>query len=108
MKKTAFLLALPLVILLTWCWSNKIDITETEFNVESCDKYFELMDCILENDDDETYSDEMRDELRQEVKDMQESWNTEDEESLDEKCNSQLEVFEEIEDRLEEIWCSIK
>jgi hypothetical protein len=61
------------------------------------------MDCILENDDDETYSEGMRDELRQEVKDMQESWNTEDEETLDEKCNSQLAVFEEIEDRLEEI-----
>jgi hypothetical protein len=31
-----------------------------------------------------------------------------DEESLDEQCSSQLASFEEIEDRLEEIWCSIK
>lgn len=108
MKKSVFLLALPLVILVAWCWSNKIDITDTEFNVESCDKYFELMDCILENDNDETYSEEMRDELRQEVKDMQEEWNGMDEESLDEQCSSQLASFEEIEDRLEEIWCSIK
>jgi hypothetical protein len=61
------------------------------------------MDCILENDDDETYSEEMRDELRAEVKAMQEDRNNLDDESLNEKCNSQLANFEEIEDRLEEI-----
>ena len=106
MKKTTLLFALPLVVLVAWCWSNKIDITDTEFHVESCDKYFELMDCILENDDDETYSDEMRDELRQEVKDMQESWNSLNESELDEQCSSQLDNFKQIEDRLNEIWCS--
>ena len=107
MKKSVFLLALSLVILVAWCWDKKIDITDTEFNVESCDKFFALVDCILENDKDETYSEEMRNELRQEVKDMQEKWNGLDEESLDEQCTSQLASFEEIDDRLKEIWCSI-
>jgi hypothetical protein len=32
------------------------------------------MDCILENDNDETYSEEDRNELRQSVKDMQSEW----------------------------------
>ena len=108
MKKSVFLLALPLVILVAWCWNDKIDITDTNINVETCDKYFELMDCILENDADENYTEEMRDELRQEVKDMQAEWESLDQEELSEKCNDELSKFEEIEDRLEEIWCSIK
>ena len=108
MKKSVFLLALPLVILVAWCWDDKIDITDTNFDVETCDKYFELMNCILENDGDETYTEEMREELKQEVKDMQAEWELLDEEELSEKCSTELARFEEIRDRIEEIWCSIQ
>lgn len=106
MKKSALLLALPLVILLAWCW-NKIDITDTNIEVESCNKYFELMDCILENDNDETYSEEDRNELRQSVKDMQSEWEWLDEDELDVQCTSQLAQFERISDRLDQIGCSL-
>ena len=108
MKKSVFLLALPLVILVAWCWDNKIDITDTNINVETCDKYFELMDCILENDADENYTEEMRDELRANIKSMQEEWSTLDDEELADTCSTELAKYEKIEDRLEEIWCSIK
>jgi hypothetical protein len=32
------------------------------------------MDCILQNDSDEDYTPERRDALRQQIKDMQDSW----------------------------------
>jgi len=108
MKKLAFISVLPLVILIAWCWKDKIDITDTNIDVETCDKYFELMDCIIENDWDENYTEEMRDELRQEVKDMQSEWELLDDDVLAEQCSNELSKFESIENRLEEIWCSIK
>ena len=48
MKKSVFLLALALVVLVVWCWKkDKIDITDNNIDVEICDKYFELMNCVL-------------------------------------------------------------
>lgn len=109
MKKYVFLSILTLIIVVAGCSKQeKIDITDNDFNVESCDKYFEMMECILQNDDDENYTDSERDHLRQTVKDMQAEWEWLDYDELDEKCNSELAVFEKIEDRLEAIWCSIK
>ena len=108
MKKWLIFYVLPLILLVTGCGWNKIDITDTDFDVESCDKYFELVDCILENEEDETYSEDMRNELRQEVKDMQDSWNSYSEEELDNLCNNELSRFEAIESTLTEIGCPIK
>ena len=108
MKKSAFLLALPVVILLSWCGSDKIDVTDTNIEVDVCNEYFELMDCILENDNDANYTEEMRDELRLKIKDMQTEWEWLDEEELSNKCSTELVKFESIEERLEAIWCSLK
>ena len=106
MKKFWLLSVICLVIFAAGC-SKKIDITENDLNVESCDKYFKLMDCILENDNDEKYTDEMRDELREDVKAIQEEWKNLDRESLDETCTTELSRFEAISDSLNEIGCSI-
>lgn len=111
MKKITYLAFLFVVVFLIGCGSKheeeeKIDITDTEFNVETCDKYFELMNCILENDSYEVYTEEMRNELRKLIKDMQTEWEWLDQEELHEKCNAELEKYGEIKDRLEEIWCS--
>jgi len=106
MKKLSFLFGLSLIILLSGC-GNKIDITDTDFDVESCDKYFELMECILENDKDETYSEDDRNELRQDIKDQQEEWSGLNEDELDYTCSTELAKFETIKDRLDEIWCSL-
>jgi len=57
----------------------------------------------LENDTNESYSEEMRNELRQEVKDMQESWNNYTDEELDNICSSELAKFDAIGSALNEI-----
>lgn len=113
MKKLTFLLALSLIIILSWCWNNSenngvIDITDTNIEVDVCNEYFELMDCILENDKDEDYTPERRDALRQQIKDMQDSWEWLSDEDVANICSEKLSAFDQIEDRLEEIWCSRK
>lgn len=108
MKKCAIFTILPLVLLIAGCGSNKIDITDTEFDVESCNKYFELVECIFENDTNEAYSEETRDKLRQDVKDMQDSWKNYPDEELDNMCNSELETLKWIESELNGIGCYIK
>lgn len=107
MKKICFLVCLSLIFFVSGC-DDKIIITDTDFDVKSCDRYFELMDCILENDDDKTYTKEMRDELRMKVKSIQEEWNELNEEELDERCTSELSRFYQIEEQLDEIWCPIE
>ena len=113
MRKSVFLLALALVISLAWCWkgNNKIDITDNNIGVDVCDRYFELMDCILENDNDETYTEEMRDELRLRIKDMQAEWEWLSKDELSDKCTTELGKFEdneEVKGLLDNIWCSLK
>ena len=107
MKKIWFLVGLSLIFCVYGC-NDKVDITDTDFSVESCDKYFELMECILENDNDQTYTKEMRDELRIKVKGIQEEWNELDEEELDKRCSEELSRFYQIEKQLDEIGCCIK
>lgn len=109
MKKTACLLALTLVIFIAWCWisTNKINITDTEFHVESCDKYFELMDCILDNENNEERDQESRDVIRSDIKTLQNMWNNLDEKTLDDKCSSELENFNRYWEVLENVWCPV-
>lgn len=96
MKKISFLLVLSLVLFVFWCWKEKVDITETDFeyDVEICDKYFELVECIIDNDDNPNYSKEMRKELRSQVKRMQEDWKHLSEKELTRKCTEWLAAFE--------------
>lgn len=108
MKKSIFILALASIIIIAWCWkNNKIDITDNNIDVEVCDKYFKLMDCILENDIDETYTETMREELKQEIKNIQAEWELLEKDELHEKCSAELKRYYEVEDELNEIWCTI-
>ena len=107
MKKWVIISILPIIRVVGGCGSNKIDITDTDFDVESCDKYFELVDCILENDNDENYSEDMRNSLREEVKNMQNSWSGLSDNELDTLCSSELSRFESIDSTLNKIGCSV-
>lgn len=108
MKKLSFLLVLPLVF---WC-GKKVDVTDTgfEYDVEICDKYFELVECIIDKDDNPNYTKEMRAELRDEVKNMQEEWKHLNEEELTKKCAEWLATFEkdEMKENLKSFGCSVK
>lgn len=110
MKKVSLFACLLLVFLVVGCgWkaNKKVDITETSFNVASCDKYFKLLDCILENDDTIDYDDEDREELREYIKSMQEEWSGLSNNSLDGRCVTELNKFYDRVDQLTEIWCSL-
>ena len=76
MKKLSFLLIFSLVLLVFGCWKKKIDITETEFeyDVDVCDRYFQLAECIIDNDKNKNWTKEMKDELRVAIKNRQEEW----------------------------------
>ncbi len=111
MEKITYPALLFLVIFLAGCsWWNKkeekIDITDTNFSVETCDSYFGLMNCIIENDNSETYTEEMRNELKKRIKDIQSDWEWLNHDVLYEKCKIELSKYNEIEDRLEKIWCN--
>ncbi len=108
MKKFWALSMLTVVLLLAGCnWWNKVDITDNNIDVESCNKYFETIDCILDNDNDREYTNEMRNQLREDVKAMQNEWEKLDEESLDETCTTELNKFIKIKDSLTEIGCNL-
>jgi len=107
MKKWVIFTIIPIILLIAGCESNKIDITNTEFDVKSCNKYFKLVDCILDNDVDETIDEEMRNELRQEIKDMQNSWKDLSDDELDTLCSEELARFESNKSSIDEIGCSI-
>ena len=108
MKKFSCLAALCVVLFTAGCsFNKKVDITDTGLEVESCNQYFSLMECILENESDDTYSPEKRDELREEIKELQASWAELDEETLDNTCSAELAKFSALKDSLAEIWCSI-
>ena len=107
MKKTSFLLGLSLMLFISGCTGN-FDIIDTSFNVESCDKYFSLMKCVLENDKSEDWTKERREKLVQSIKDMQNEWNQLNEDELDERCTTELHRFELIKEQLDEIWCYIE
>lgn len=112
MKKIWLIICLSFVFFIAGCsrWSSKkIDITETSFSVDSCDKYFQLVDCILNNDTDETYTESDRTEIREQIKSMQEEWKDLDDETLANNCSSELEKYkaDDVEEELSKIWCSL-
>ena len=61
MKKLSLLLVLLLVVIVAGCswWAKKnqeSNVTKNEIKVESCNTYFELVNCIIDNDTDASYS----------------------------------------------------
>ena len=110
MKKISFLLALPLILLLVGCESDKIDVTDTwfEYDVKVCDKYFKLVECIIDKDNNERYTKQMRIDLKNEIKQVQEEWKQLNEEELTKKCTEELAKFEPMEDNLNSYGCSAK
>ncbi len=89
---------------------DKIDVKETwfEYDLSVCDQYFKLVECIIEKDPDENFTRQMRIDLKNEVKQMQEKWKNLSEEDLSDKCTEELKVFdgEIMQDRLKSFWCS--
>lgn len=110
MKKLPFLLALPLCLSLFWCGEDKIDITDTwfDYNVEICDKYFKLVECIIDNDDNQNYTKQMRIDLKNEIKQVQVDWRQLDEEELTKRCSEEMAKFEPLEDNLNSFGCSVR
>ena len=111
MKKITIIGILLLTFLVTWCWNKKIDITNTEslktYNAESCNKYFEITDCIIEKEINPSRTDEMRDELRQEIIEEQLSRSGLNNETIENNCKAELDGYYSIKDHLNEIWCKI-
>ena len=114
MKKISFLVLLSLILLVVWCGKDEddIDVTQTDFeyDVSVCDKYFKLVDCIIENDTEtrKNYSKEMIIELKMKIKEIQEDWKQLSEEELVKKCSDKLDMYIEIEDELNSFGCSAK
>lgn len=109
MRKTPFLLLLSLLFLVTGC-GKKVDITDTgfEYDVKICDKYFELVECIIDKDTNVNYTKEIRTELKSEIKQMQEGWKQLSEEELTKKCTEELAKLEPIKDEMNAFGCSTK
>lgn len=110
MKKLLFLFTLSLSLLLFGCGEDKIDVRDTwfEYDVEICDKYFDLVWCIIDNDNNEDYTDQMRTELKNEIKKIQEEWKLLDKEELTKKCTEEFDKYKYLEDNLNSFGCSTK
>ena len=91
---------------------KKIDVTKTDFeyNVGICDEYFELVECIIDNDTDERYTEQMRIDLKNEVKQIQEEWKIFSEEELTIKCTEELAKFdnEKMKNYMKSFGCFMK
>ena len=95
--------------MVTGC-GKKINITDTgfEYDVKICDKYFELVECIIDKDTNEKYTKEIRTELKSEIKQMQEEWKQLNEEDLTKKCTEELSKLEPMKENMNSFGCSIK
>ena len=113
MKKLTFLVVLSLVALIVGCGKKdnveKIDITETEFeyNIDACDKYFELAECIIDKDNSKNWTEKMKNELRLEIKNEQEERKLLNEKDLAIKCSDELSKFDSMKESLESFGCNI-
>ena len=109
MKKLSLLWVLLLVIFVagcSWWWKKEQEasVTKAEIDVESCNNYFDLVNCIIDNDTDTSYSEEDRQIIRDGVNDMRNSWDT-----LDEMCRKEISKFEweEMREYISQIGCSL-
>ena len=112
MKKLSLLGVLLLIVIVAGCswWSKKekeSNVVKNEINVESCNNYFELVNCIIDNDTDTSYSEEDRQVIRDGVEDMRDSWASLDDDTLDEMCTKEISKFDSMKDYLAQIGCSL-
>lgn len=107
MKKFTFLVALPLIFLLPGCGDKEVDITDTDIKIDVCNEYFELAECIIDKTKNETWTPEMKNELRKEIKMKQDEWSELSESAAAEQCSYILNKLKDTAD-LSEIWCSVK
>lgn len=116
MKKLSLLWVLLLVVFVagcSWWWKKENNIEKTKANIEVCDKYFDLVNCVIDNDTDTKYSQETRETIKEAVNDMRESWASLDDDSEAEMCSTELDKlmkgfeWEEMTDYLANIGCSI-
>ncbi len=118
MKKFAFFLIIFLALLaicIFISWQNadeediEIDITDTgfEYDVAICDKYYKLVGCIIDNDHNQSWDQQMRQELKSQIKVVQEEWKQFNEEELVKKCTDELEKlkFKMTEKNLDSFGC---
>ena len=111
MKKFPLLLALPMMLLLWGCRNSSnddIDLTKTDidYDISTCNKYFELAECIIDKTQDENWTPEMKIQLKNELKSEQENWNNLDEEYVNQQCSDMLDALSSAEDS-EKIWWSL-
>lgn len=108
MKNLYLMLVLSLVFLLAWCWKSEINIQELDFDydVEVCDKFFEVSECIINNTKNSSWTQEKKDNLRNGIIQKQEQWKALTKEQLEEECSSILSTLKEASD-LDELWCQI-
>ena len=120
MKKLSLLWVLLLVLVVAGCswWSKnenaeENNVTKNELNVEVCDNYFNLVNCIIDNDTDAAYSQEERVVIKEAVNEMRESWANLDDDSAAETCSTELNnlmkkfEWEEMTNYLANIGCPI-
>lgn len=117
MKKKSLILIfslfiVALIVLLIVRKKNDVDITNTNFvyHENLCDEYFNLLECIIDKDTDETYTKQMRIDLKNEVKMMQERWMQLSEDDLARKCKEELDQFDNdvMKEKLASFRCSLK
>lgn len=119
MKKLSLLWALLLVVFVagcSWWWNKekeveeielKTDITDVKFDIESCNKYFQVIDCTLDNDNNSSYTEEERQTLREEIGFTQEVWSQLDDESLAKLCDDKLGKLKLHSEEFSKIGCSL-
>ena len=114
MKKLPLLLSLSLILLVAGCswWGNKekeTDTTNINFDVAVCDKYFDLFNCVIDNDPDDSYSAEARESIKQALNDKREEWSRLSEETQYETCATELNNYVAIvwEEKLTGIGCPL-
>lgn len=87
--------------------NKKTNITNLKYDVESCNTYFRVIDCVLENDNDAYYTEEDREDVRKEVKELQEAYMQLDTDTLSEVCDERLAGFVPYKDEFAKIGCSL-
>ena len=109
MKRIWLLWILLLVIFVAGCGKEKEVRTKAEINVESCNTYFELINCIIDNDPDNSYSLEDREVVREAINERRNDWASLDDNTLDQMCSAELNNLLSTvwNDSLIEIGCSI-
>lgn len=108
MKKFMLLWTLVTMVILAGCNSNNdVNLTSGDFEVESCNQYFKLVSCILDNDPNEAYTTEVRADLKNTLQNTKNEWLEKNVEELEWLCSSNLAVFEWMSEELAEIWCSL-